>query len=488
MPEVCFTYEGIVKLLANLDTAKAVGPDAISPVIMKRCAQIFATYLVILFTQSLKEHAVPSEWKLANVVPIYKSGNRHCVENYRPVSLLSGSSKLMEHVIYSCVFRHLEDNSYFSGAQHGFRQGFSCVTQLIEFYHCLTLSFDKGLQTDVLFLDFRKAFDVVPHSFLIHKLRFLGIDRDVVLWIEDYLRGRAQRVVVNGEMSSVCCVNSGVPQGSVLGPLLFLIFINDITSNIDSQIRLFADDCVIYREIDSSEDSLKLQVDLQQIEVWCNKWGMSLNYSKCKAMHITRRTHRIEHHYTLSSSQIETVEEYKYLGVLISSNLRWTRHINLITAKAIRNLHFIFRNIRQAGRKAKSDAYITKIRPLLEYAATVWDPHDYALINKLERVQNMAARLVFNCVGENTSVTLLKERLGWESLSSRRQQLRLNLFADIFNEKTGIKKDLYLKPPSFISPRLDHHRKIEPYLCRTDVFRFSFFPKTINEWNSIDYH
>lgn len=150
--------------------------------------------------------------------------------------------------------------------------------------------------------------------------------------------------------------------------------------------------------------------------------------------------------------------------------------MNFVTSKAIRNLHFIFRNIRQAGVKAKSDAYISMIRPLLEYACTVWDPHEIVLINKVERVQNMAARLVFKCVGSDVSVTELKTRLGWENLSTRRQELRIKFLNNIIDNRTGIEREVYLKPPGFISPRVDHGKKIEPYSCRTDVFQNSFFP------------
>lgn len=224
---------------------------------------------------------MPREWKLANITPLHKSGVRDNVSNYRPVSLTPVCCKTLEHIIYSCLIKHLQDNNFFTPSQHGFRAGLSCVTQLTEFVHDIASSFDQGIQLEAVFLDFKKAFDVVPHSLLLHKLSFLGIPKTLIDWIKDYLSGRKQCVVINGVSSSTADVLSGVPQGSVLGPLLFLIFINDFPLGLKSTVRLYADDCVLYCPVKCFDDTTVLQSDLDKIVSWCAQWQMSLNLTKC---------------------------------------------------------------------------------------------------------------------------------------------------------------------------------------------------------------
>lgn len=485
MPSITIDMNGIVKLLRGIDATKAVGPDGISPVIFLKCSESIARYLFVIFSETLKTGMVPMDWKMANVTPVFKSGSKASVENYRPISLTSISCKLFEHIIYSNLYSFLDSLHFFSPSQHGFRSGYSCNTQLVEFYHHISRSLDSRKYVDCVFLDFRKAFDTVPHQLLLYKLALLNIDPNVLNWIQNYLEGREQRVVLNGTISTSTRVTSGVPQGSVLGPLLFLIYINDITENIQSHIKLFADDCVLYREINTSDDLAMLQTDINILSSWCNQWKMSLNLSKCKHIRFSRSKLHDSYSYLINGTVLCTVFEYVYLGVLFADSLKWNSHIERTIGKASKMFYFIRRNFRSASRNVKETLYFSLVRTILDYACVVWDPYHDFLINKLEKIQNQAARFVLNNYDPYASVTDMKAMLGWETLECRRKKIRLKFFHRVFHNKTGIDKATYLMEPSYVSTRCDNSKKVAVPTYRTDSFANSFFVKTAREWNDL---
>ena len=296
--------------------------------------------------------------------------------------------------------------------QHGFRAGFSCETQLVQAVDDWARSLDLGKQTDVVVFDFSKAFDSVPHQRLLAKLNHYGIRGKNLQWLSSFLLDRKQRVVLNGSNSSWSPVISGVPQGTVLGPLLFLLYINDIVDNVASQVRLFADDCILYREINTSADVLALQRDVDSFENWARSWQMSFNSKKCHSVTITRRRKQIASEYLLGSVALQKQDDFTYLGVTITSDLRWNRHISTVVAKATRTLNFIRRNCYRCTLEAKSLAYVSLVRPHLEYAVAAWDPFTACNVGRLEMVQRRAARFVKRDYRRTTSVTGLLDELG----------------------------------------------------------------------------
>ena len=281
-PEINIACTGVLKLLQKLNLNKAAGPDNIRPKILKELAPEIAPILTIIFRKSLETGEVPPDWRSANVRPVYKKGDRHKAENYRPISLTCICCKLMEHIITSHIMNHADKNNILYPLQHGFRSKRSCETQLIEFIDEVTTNMSAGKQTDVLIMDFSKAFDKVSHSLLVHKLDHYGIRGKTNTWIQNFLSDRSQAVVVDGEKSSCIDVDFGVSQSSVLGPSLFLFYINDMPCGLKSTVRLFADDTIAYLTVTSEAYTVDLQPDLNDLGIWEKKWKMEFHPDKCK--------------------------------------------------------------------------------------------------------------------------------------------------------------------------------------------------------------
>ena len=233
----------------------------------------------------------------------------------------------MEHIIFHFIMDHLSSNDIISKHQHGFRPSHSCQSQLLLLTDDILKAMDNKKQIDLIFLDFCKAFDKVPHRRLLNKLKYYGITGELVKWIEQWLTKRNQQVTLENHVSSKLPVKSGVPQGTVLGPLMFLLYINDIDESISSMVRLFADDCVIYRIIESLEDSLCLQRDLNTILDWTRKWQMQLNIDKCVVLRCTRSLFPITLDYKSDDISLKVVKQYKYLGIILHEGMRWLHHI-----------------------------------------------------------------------------------------------------------------------------------------------------------------
>ena len=296
--------------------------------------------------------------------------------------------------------------------QHGFRARFSCETQLLTTLHDLFKIRDWGVQLDLAILDFSKAFDKVLHRRLMTKLRHYGIVGPTQRWIEAFLSDRTQSVVMEGCHSSSSPVTSAVPQGTVLGPLLFHLFINDLplVLNPTTKCRLFADDCLVYREIHNLEDQIKLQEYLNGLERWSTQRGMHFNAKKCNTMTIARST-TLQKMYQLDNTILDQVIACTYLGVTISESLGWEEHVNTIAAMAISRLGFLRRNLKGCPHTLKRMSYVSLGRSTLEYSAAIWDPHLIKHKDSLERPQRWAARWIKRDYHTRASVTVMLREL-----------------------------------------------------------------------------
>lgn len=320
--DLTLSVEGIMTLLLKLNTSKSMGPDEIPNVFLKRYAEWMAKYLFVIFEKSLSTGSLPEDWKMSKIIPIPKGGEVTSVSNYRPIALTSTVCKILEHIVSKNVRQFLSGNKILNECQHGFREGLSTVTQLVETVHYLSEVLDRKGQVDIIYLDFRKAFDKVSHKKLLIKLKCVLGNTTVVRWIESFLTNRQQFVSIDEHKSEICDVESGVPQGSVLGPLLFLLYINDLIMDSSIQARLFADDCIIYTEVKSVADQLRLNEYLSKINDWCAKWQMSLNTQKTVCMTITHKRQPLEFSYVIQGVSLTNVIEYKYLGVTITADLK----------------------------------------------------------------------------------------------------------------------------------------------------------------------
>ena len=280
-------------------------------------------------------------------------------------------------------------------------------------------------------------------------------------------------------------VLSGVPQGTVLGPVLFSLYINDITTDIDSEIRLFADDCVCYREIKGTEDTVKLQEDIDRLGCWARKWGMRFQPVKCNIMQITRkRIKKINASYNLEGTVLENVENIKYLGVTITNDLKWNTHVSNICTKANRTLGFLRRNLSACPQDVKESAYKGLVRPVLEYGSSVWDPSSILLQEELEKVQKRAARFVTgNYIYETGSMTGILEQLKWESLKKRRRDSRIIMLYKGLKGAASIPTNDLVPPIRHV--RNHHSLAFQTPFANTDIYKCSFFPQTIRDWNSL---
>ena len=336
----------------------------------------------------------------------------------------------------------------------------------------------KG-QTDVVFLDFSKAFDTVLHTCLLKKLHHYGISNKTNDWIPALLSGRRQRVSINGTCSTWSSVLSGVSIGTVIGPIQFLIYINDITAGIDSKMRLFANDSIIYREIHDYQDHVSLQEDITKLQIWSEDWQMTLKPEKCYILTITYKINISRFSYTINNVPLASKDSWKYLGVIIDSKLNWNEHCSDITAKAQQALGLIQRTLHTAPEKCKSIAYKALIRPRLGYASTAWSAHTDKNTRLLEKIQNNAARFVHQKYDWNTSVTASKK-----DLNSRHNTSDLIMWYKVHFGLVVINF-----PPVVLLSQ--HVSKFHHELSYTQIqhgkkcFEYSYYVWTIPLWNSL---
>ena len=387
-----FSRESVVKFLSGIRPHKAPGPDNIYPKILVECAEELADVVLTIFKSSYDSGCVPTDWKLANITPLFKNGSKGDPSNYRPVSLTSVICKIFETFIKQHLMSFFDERKLLSDNQFGFRPGKSCTTNLLRFYDKVTESLDKKNDVDVVYIDFQKAFDKVPHEALLIKLRQLGIGGKTLLWIENWLTDRRQRVQIKGIYSNWSKVGSGVPQGSVLGPILFIAFIDDISSGICNPISIFADDLKIMGVVNTEEEGRQLQRDLDNLSAWASKWGMFFNIGKCQVLHMGGNN--MNFNYFLNGFNIQHCDSVKDLGIMVCKDFKFGYQCSVASKKANKLLGYIKRSISSRSRDIVLPLYKGLVRPHLEYAVQFWSPYLRKDIDMIERVQHRATKMI----------------------------------------------------------------------------------------------
>lgn len=480
MQDVEITIQDVRTRLKKLNPSKAPGPDGVSPLILKECADILCHPLQDIFRTSIIKGEVPSEWKKANITPIYKKGNRSDALNYRPVSLTSVVSKVLEGIIRQKIVGHLEENDLITNAQHGFRNKRSCLTNMLCYLDDLVNEVDNGNCVDIAYLDCEKAFDRVPHHRLNLKLEAMGIGGKILKWIDSFLNDRLHRVTIRDSYSDWLPMKSGVPQGSVLGPVLFLIYINDLVTNLESSASLFADDAKIYKTIESETDVETLRRDMAKLDEWCGKWLLSFNTSKCKVMHIGHNNRR--NAYQLDGVTLEKSNEEKDLGIIISSDLKSTKHVAKITAKANSRLGIIKRNFSVLNKEILLPLYLSLVRPILDFGVQCWSPYMVKDIQALEKIQRRATKLV----PDLHALPYIErcKHLGLQTLSDRRKRGDMIETYKILHGLEGIPDTQFFQRNT--NHLRGHSLKLsKPTHWRTTL-KGNWFPvRVVNHWNAL---
>jgi Reverse transcriptase (RNA-dependent DNA polymerase)/Endonuclease-reverse transcriptase len=426
------TTQKVRTVIKNLKKTSSAGPDGITTELLQQCTDQLSPILAALYRKSMNHGKVPSEWKKANVVPIFKKGAKSDPSNYRPISLTCVCCRVMESIIKEDITRHLDLNKIIKKSQHGFKSGRSCTTNLLEFLEPVTKACDQGQPYDVIYLDFAKAFDKVPHGRLLAKVAAAGIGGNLLKWISDWLKNRSQRVVINGKFSKWSPVLSGVPQGSVLGPLLFNIFINDLDDTVkpNQLLKKFADDTKLGQAVTNPADAAELQLTLTSLFNWSLQWGMQFNVGKCHVMHLGRGNPG--HVYYMGGTQLKTTSSERDVGVIISDNLKPTEQCRRAAATANAVLGQIQRAFHYRDRHTYVRLYAQYVRPHLEFAAPAWAPWSVGDIMCLEKVQERAVKAVSG-LKANTYLERLDE-LELPSLADRRIEADMCLTYKILSD------------------------------------------------------
>ena len=472
--------------IKQLDLNKSYGPDEMHPRMLIELVDHFAEPLAIIMNKTLSEGVLPADWKLAFVTPIYKNkGAQNLAINYRPVSLTSVVCKLMESFMRQHIMRHLKDEKVLTTKQYGFISNRSTVTQLLNYLDKCCESIADGKVVDSIYFDFAKAFDTVPHRRLLKKLEGYGISGTTLGWIKSFLNDRKQLVKVDQAKSKIDSVVSGIPQGSVLGPLLFVIYINDLPDNVLSSILLFADDTKIFKEVNSLNDSLVIQRDIDELVRWSKDWLLKFHPDKCHVLTLGKLTNIVHAHpYTLDGDQLEHVFIEKDLGVLIDSDLSFEEHISRQVKKANSILGVIRRGFEDLNPKIFCILYTTFVRPHLEYAQSVWSPKLRKLVNLIEGVQKRATRLVRTLHGMTYEQRLRKLEL--PSLEFRRHfgdMVQIYKHLHFYDKGTVVDKFSYRKRPN-----RKHEFELLPNFADDGVRGVqskSFYYRCVPSWNNL---
>ena len=390
LSEIIVTESDIQEAIKSMKIASANGPDNISNRLLKEVTHSIAKPLKSLLNLSLQTSSVPVKWKEAHVTPVFKSGDRQDKVNYRPISLLSNIGKLLERIVFKQLYKFCESRGLLTWRNSGYKRLDSTVNQMIYISHKIYEALSNGKEVCFVSLDATAAFDRVWHDGLIHKLKNKGISGKLLAWLTNYLVDRKQRVVIKGNSSDWHENKAGVPQGSILGPLLFLIYVDDIVNNIESQILLFADDTSLFEIIDDPATFIRINNDLEKLNNWAQTWLVTFNPKKTKYMIFSKKlTKDVHPPLILANKCLDQVSQHCQLGIVLHEDMSWNSHITKICDKAGKRLSAMIRIADKLNKQTKLNIYISFIRPILEYGNVKLKEELLLSLHQLTNVQSM---------------------------------------------------------------------------------------------------
>ena len=479
---VVFTVSEVYEALASLNPNKAMGIDSIGPRILRACAAALATPLCYLFNFSISYASLPTDRTTHVITPVFKSGVKSSVTNYRPISLLCTTSKVLERLVFNKLIVILGPRV--SDCQFGFMPKRSTLKQLLLFVHEILSSLSAKSQHDVIYLDIRKAFDTISHSKLLLKLRRLGVNGSTWSWLKHYLLGRNQCVSIRGHQSSYLPVISGVPQGRILGPLLFVIYMDDLPSSLaHSNPFLFADDTKCSLPISVSNDQYLLQQDLITAENWSSDNNLTFNNDKCAIVHFCSFEPRFPFSYILGGKHVPVRQVQKDLGIFISSTLDWSPHYEHICSSAYILLGLLKRTFSvSCPSSVRRLLYVSLVRSRCFYCSPLWRPHLLKDIKLLECIQRQATKFILNDFTSD-----YRSRLLQLDLLPLMYHLELNLFFFLKCLKEPSPNFDILNYVFFCdgSTRSSTFRKLKHNVTSNNSIRFYYFNRLPLLYNSL---
>lgn len=478
--------EDVVKKLKALKINKSPGPDELHPRVLREAAEELAKPVTLLFQQSIQEGKLPQIWKDANVTPLFKKGSKSNPGNYRPVSLTCILCKVLESIIRDKLVKHMLENNLLSKHQHGFISGRSSSTNLLTVLDAWTEALDNSTPIDAIYLDFAKAFDSVPHERLARKLKMYGVTGSALIWIQQFLSNRRQCVRVEDAFSSWKPVTSGIPQGSVLGPVLFVIFINDLPEVTESFVEMFADDTKIYMPLKNEADSAKLQQDIHNLTDWATKWQLRFNASKCKTLHLgnnnPQKSYVMKNEHDVLTT-LEKTELEKDLGINIDPSLKFSQHIEKQVNKANRILGLIRRSYQHLDKDSFKHLFTALVRPHLEYCNVAWAPR---LVKDKKLIEGVLRR-GSKCVPGLRELSY-EDRLKTLNIPSMTYRRARGDMIEVYKYTHELYNVNQILQPNTDNTRRGHNFKLQKRSCKTATRKNFFSYRIVNAWNSLPSH
>ena len=484
--ELLFGPSKIKKILGKLKEKSSGGPDDLPPIFFKKCKDILSVILSSLFQVCYNWAFMPPIWLSAIITPRYKKGDKADIKNYRPISLTCIACKVMETVIKDYMMSKFQQCGLLSRNQHAFLKRHSTTTNLLDSTRDWVSALRRFSCVDVAYIDFSRAFDSIIHRKLLAKLSAYGVSGPLHMWIAAFLRDRNQCVRIGNCLSPTVCVTSGVPQGSVLGPILFIVYINDVTDILvdDVSCKLYADDLKLYCPIDPTLGfSESLQTSLDNLCDWSLKWQLPINIDKSFFVTISRSNIRSSSHsYSILCSMLTRRFSVDDLGIVYDCNLCFDNYVNNIASSAKAKVGLLFRSFKTRDPALLKRAYVTYIRPKLEYASNLWNPFHKTSIAVLESVQRYFTRRI-----PALSVFSYEERLAMlnlETLEMRRLKSDLVLYYKILHGLSSIPASAF---EIFNSCSVSRSKtsQLKKNIAGTQACYFSFFNRTVDCWNAL---